>query len=525
MSIVANIVFIAAVGIIAYWWANQGLFSALLHLVCVIVAGAVAFAFWEPLTTGVLLKGGFFDDYAWGVVLIVLFSVSLFIMRVAMDKIAPANVRVPQWASLTFGGAAGAASGVLSVGILIIGIGHIQSSNTLLGGIRGWARDGNKGAQVAQRDRLWVPFHQLTNEFYSFLSVSSLRSGQPMRQYAPDLYKQAVSEFRDSYGKGRGKVSLKPSAATVERLYMAPGTRGDRYFVKMRFTLDAHDYGEQLTLSNSQVRLVGSAAGSQKPAIVHPVAWRQYSGYHRFDDLTHYLSSEPGKESSEPTLEFETPAGFTPRFIVVRGTRYALPTEVLPAPANWATASSDTPEDVAPGGISIQSQIRVSNSIRPVNISTNLLPGTIQQTDNLLTSGEATFPAGRGFVNRTLRVEGIFEPTGTRCVRLDVSRDGPADIFRFRNQAGEGATLALVDSTGSEYTPIGFFYVTSSGTTINLAPTTRIRTIDQVPSLPTSGNHQLELLFYVTTGATITGFRFGDIDVGYCSQLVEPDDG
>ncbi len=40
-----NLLIFAMVGLIGYWWANQGVFSGLLHLLCVVVAGAIAFAF------------------------------------------------------------------------------------------------------------------------------------------------------------------------------------------------------------------------------------------------------------------------------------------------------------------------------------------------------------------------------------------------------------------------------------------------------------------------------------------------
>ena len=61
MFYLSNILIIGFVVLIAYWWANQGVFSALLHLIAVILAGAVALAVWEPLTT-VLLTGNAFDD-------------------------------------------------------------------------------------------------------------------------------------------------------------------------------------------------------------------------------------------------------------------------------------------------------------------------------------------------------------------------------------------------------------------------------------------------------------------------------
>ena len=79
-----NIVVILMVLLIAYWWATQGLFSAILHLVCVVAAATIALALWEPLVVGLLLRGGGFDNYAWGLGLGALFTFSLLIFRVTV---------------------------------------------------------------------------------------------------------------------------------------------------------------------------------------------------------------------------------------------------------------------------------------------------------------------------------------------------------------------------------------------------------------------------------------------------------
>src|SRR4026209_1796579 len=104
METVLNIVIIALVLLITYWWANQGFFSSILHLLCTIVAGAIALAFWELVTTKFLLRGSNFDDYAWGVSLISLFVLTLAVLRVATNKLAPNNVQLPHWANLVGGG-------------------------------------------------------------------------------------------------------------------------------------------------------------------------------------------------------------------------------------------------------------------------------------------------------------------------------------------------------------------------------------------------------------------------------------
>ncbi|MBC8522675.1 CvpA family protein [PVC group bacterium] len=132
MIIIFNILLIGMAALIAYWWATQGLLSAVLHLVCVIAAGTLAFAFWEPLANA-MMSGGKFDNYAWGFSLISVFTVSLLILRIASDKIAFGNTKFPEWANLTFGGIAGLCSGVLTVGVCVIGIGFIQSTTAIMG--------------------------------------------------------------------------------------------------------------------------------------------------------------------------------------------------------------------------------------------------------------------------------------------------------------------------------------------------------------------------------------------------------
>ncbi|MBT8485804.1 MAG: CvpA family protein [Phycisphaerales bacterium] len=519
MFIAFNIILIGLALFIAYWWANQGVFSAILHLACVVVAGAIAFAFWEPLTM-VVLKGGGFDDYAWGVSLILLFAVSLFILRLGLDRLAPANVQVPHWANLAFGGVVGLAAGVLTVGMFVIGAGHVQSTNSMMG-FRGYGRSA-RDSSVTELNKMWVPFHEITGNFYSWLSVTSLASGQPLRHYNPAVHQQATL-LRDTFFKGRGKLSLAPSAASIERLYYAEKNGAPYYYVRVNFGLEAQDFGEQLTLSSSQVRLIGAASGTEEPEVVMPTGFFQYSGYHRYDNISHYLSSEPGKEDATPEIEFRVPPGFQPRFIQIRGTRFPLPREAQPAPA-YLVAAGARPDSAAsvvlPGGQNIQSAIRIDNDIRPISVSTNRMPSGIQENERYLTSGTARFDRGRGFAPGSLRIQGIFEPSGTKLVRVNVSRGGPADIFRFADQAEDDATIALVDARGSEYSPIGYFYIHSDGIDVKLEPTRRLRTLDEIPLLPTSGSHDMELLFYVTQGVTVTGLRYGDIDVGHCDLVV-----
>lgn len=523
MLVVFNIILIALVGLIAYWWANQGVFSALLHLLCVIVAGTIAFAFWEPFTTSVLLKGKF-QPYAWGVGLVLLFGVSMVVLRVILDRLAPANVRTPQWANLTFGGLAGLASGVLTIGIFLIGAGHVQSIDKIMG-FRGAYFTGRPG-EIASSQKLWVPFHSITSQFYSTVSVGSMRplGNTPMKQYAPRLDEQ-LSLVRNNYSGGRGQISLVPDQAEVKALYEEDAGGTTRYYVEVEFKEGARDFNEQLTISAAQLRLIGVPTSTHAEApVLYPSTYRQFSGVHRFDHMTHYVVSQPGAQSASPVIGFDAPADFVPRFVQIKGTRYALPAP-SPLPPFLATmfASARTggaSTEVAPPGGSIDDAIIVSNSIRPISVSKNMVPAGMSLTGDFLSDGTGEFTRGRTSGSRALRVKGIYEPDGTRCVQVDISRGSSADLFRFDQQVTETDEIKLIDNRGTEYLAIGYMYASPDGTIIKLVPSQLIHSLADLPVIPTSGNHNVKLLFYVTEGVTVTGLRIGNIGVGTASVLI-----
>ena len=176
---------------------------------------------------------------------------------------------------------------------------------------------------------LWLPVHKLTSDFYEMLSRGSLYpyfNNTPLAEYNPELYKQA-SLVRDSYEHGRGKLSLLPDAASVEAVQR--DEQSNRHAVTMNFEALSRDFGQQLTLSRSQIRLITKPSGGDV-LVIHPDAWTQETQNDgrkrfRFDDITHYITSVPGREAATATIEFPVPVGREARFIQVRGTRYALP--------------------------------------------------------------------------------------------------------------------------------------------------------------------------------------------------------
>ncbi len=512
---IVNIVCILMVLLIGYWWANQGLFSAIIHLLCVITAGAVALAVWEPLTVGLLLKGSFFDNYAWAFALLVPFVVVLAILRVVTNTLVPGNLDVPGWANFGLGFPVGLASGVLTVGLLVIGLGFVQSQRSLMGFV-GYGRD--QGGKVKKLDGMWLPVHTLTNDFYGLLSVGSLRSAYPMRQYYPELDRQAAALVRDSWRSGRGQIAMRPSEASVQQAWVCP----NRCVVKVRFGRGSRDYGQQLTLSASQARLVAAVSGSAKPYVAHPRRWSQPVKdrgdlIFDFDDGSHYVTTIPGREASDILLEFPWEEGLIPRFVQIKGARIDIRqvtqladcNEVMAGGGGGSVATIDEAQLALAPAIR-QGELRVANDIRPVMTSTNVLPSTMKQQDKLLIEGIALFTRDRQQYSRTLRIQGFYAPAHTRVVQLDVGRRNAANIYgSVRDHVGAKAVPLLVDRQGNTYTAVGYVYEGRDGTEIRLDPT-RGLTLDVIPSLPTSGSQKMRLIFHVTTGATIAGFQLDD---------------
>ncbi len=530
MILVLNILVIGIVALIAYWWANQGVLSSILHLVCVIAAGTIALAAWEPITFA-MLNGGAFDNFAWGTTLIGTFALTLLILRFICDRLAPANVELPQWANLLFGGIAGSGSGVLTVGICLIGAGFIQSDSEIMGW-RGWGRDNTNRAVVGQVGApLWLPVTTLTDQAFAYLSVGTLRpdfSGTPLRDYNPRLDELSCL-VRDTYDGGKGQISLVPAAATVTKVI-----QDEAGFVicQIKFKAAAMDFGGQLSLSSAQVRLVGWPSGGGGPTTVFPAGWQQPlaegSGLFLFDDISHYASSVPGRKDADLTLAFEVPDGFRPRFLQVRGTRLDLPTpEMATVPEYFVRlmrGADVTPEEILasrpPMGYPLDNAIDVSSRIRKLSISSNGLSGSMEHRNNFLVAGSLLTNWTEQNVSPGLRIKGILSDEGTEIVQIKVSRGEAASIFELLPAVGPNAEIVLLDAKGNRYWPMGYFIDEGARIRIELSPGRPIRTIGELPPLPTSGAKKMTLLFQVTEGEVLRELRLGDVTIGTMDMAV-----
>jgi len=536
MLVVLNLLVIGLVLLLAYWWGSQGLFSSLLHLVATICAGAVAISVWEPFAIFILERtdNQILEGLAWGLALLLPFVLCLFGFRFALDKLAPANLNFPHWADLSVGGVLGFASGTITVGLSLIAFGFVQSKDDLMG-YHGYQRSRQDG-QVALINGLWYPAHRYTGDFFELVSTTSFASSTPLAQYSPEISKQWTL-FRDTHDGGAGASFMDPDGMTVRGFSRDPDDP-TRLFVEVTFNSTGFDFGRQLTLTAAQVRLIEAPTSRTEKAIaIHPVAWYQehderaqrgFNNYHEFDSISNLLSSEPGKSQLSAVFEFDAPTDFVvdnarrPAMIQVKGVRYTLPAI---QPASGALIRQMQPlnqREIFVAGGNIDPLVNVTNAIRGLNASRNLLPAGIRVDDEyFITGGRGVFPPNRNqIISRELRIRGIAELEGEAVVQVEMTRGTDADVFALVDQ-GEvkiDDRLVLTDDRGNTYTPIGYYLRSPDGIEVDVRPAERMPRVDQFPRTTLGGVEQLHVLFRVTEGVQLTGIKAGDVLIGTISK-------
>lgn len=533
MSIILNIIVVALVLLIAYWWMDQGFFSALLHLAAVIVAGALALAFWEPLAISVLLSGGGFDSYAMGLSLGGLFAIILLILRATSDSVIRSNIMIPTTPDKLLGATMGLCAGILTIGFTLSAIGLMQGPHEMMG-YKGFARQrGQAGIMAATGPALWVPVDKWTTDFYEWLSISTMHpdiGGAPLKHYYPELYKMP-SLLRDNFNGGEGQVSMPSDAVDVTQLRKIDGS--NFWVVNTNFKSNARDFGRQLVLSSSQIRLVGEPDGTKKPSIIYPIMWLQPTPQSdqpwsfNFDDPTNYATSIPGRDEAQMGFIFEAPDGFKPNYMQVRGTRFDLPaSSTVAAAAASAMLAGTSAKDMRQLGQPIDAVVEISDKVARFRANVNRIPGSMSLTENnRFESGFLRLPRrSETKTSRALQASRFAAPPGTQIVQVTISTSSPAWLGgQVQERVTPADEISLLDSMGHKYHPIGYYFLFGNEIEIKLDPQYGLRTVPELPQLSMSQPDQiLTLVFQVTGGVKLTSLRVGHTLVGSMDVEVPP---
>lgn len=556
-----NIVIVGLIGLIAYWWANQGFLSGLLHLVCVITAGAMALAWWEPITVDYLLSKSWWSGLMPGAAMLLTFIVTLVILRLAADKLAFANTRLPRPIDMVGGGVLGAASGVLTVGLLMLGVGFIDQPQAILG-YTGWTRN-QEGLVAAPEQRLWLPVDAWVVRFYETLSVGVLHpdlGGRPLADWNPYLDRQA-SLMRDRKSNkdntSFAQMVQPPDSVDIADPLTAvlPDGQQKVMMVPMHFEAAGMDFGNRLALSSSQLRLIGGSRGQTE--VIHPSFWGQLvkksvegisekqkvPGFFEFESDVAYIT-EPDERKADIRLLFLIPDDFEARFLQVRGTRFNLKTPV--DEPDWgqfcirANIPVETEGRVDPWGGDISPLVamrgRLPRGSRP---SQGDLKGDVtidEEYGRIVRANAVRYPSksrGRG----KLGVKGyavlIQDPSITEKQKLIPDPDrgivkiavGPttnANILAVSRYIGGDGDIVLYDTDGSQYAPRGFELKDTNTTTLTFdMPIRRWSDLSHRPRF--SSQDTFALIFVLPVGVSLDRLELGDEVVGlFENVVVEP---
>lgn len=528
---IASILIGLLVLLIVYWWASAGAWSAFLHMLCVVIAGALAFALWEPVAYLMVPTG--FSDYALGTSLLGLFTILLVVLRLAVDRLVPANLQFPRAASFLVGGTFGLVSGVLTMGIFVIGCGFLQSS-ARVGDVEGWLRrsDVPKAPTIGNDGAPLMKLVQITTNFYGFLSWGSFTpwlGGGTLRTHHPDLARAALSLHRDSFNGGTGRTGIDPRAVSGLQVFDAgqaaldPGvgaTTQPTIAVQFKVNQDGFDgNGQQFVLAASQAYLVGEGANG-RATYAYPLAWKQSteSGEERmffYNSPTNYATSVPGAGEASFTLLFPKNDlnGQKPRYVSLKGVRF--PIQAIKSGGDALAVGGARPQEVKEdtGITALSSGIELPDPTwsLPNVLNSNDKGGLTLDGENYILSGEQRFDRKpSASVGEDLRIRGFKPAEGTRVVRVDCSAtDGGVRLWPEVNEwvreagaAAQDGRIALVDSKGVKYYAVGYAEDDGMYLMIKSSGGSAFRLRD-VPIQTLGSNKKLLLYFRVPINTTL----------------------
>jgi hypothetical protein len=551
---IANLLIIAFLIAMAYWWGLQGLFSAFLHLLLVIVAMSIAAALWEPLVLNFLIHR--MPAYAWSLGLIGPFVLALIAMRSIMDFVVKANMHFPPMINMIGGGFLGFIAAMFIAGFTVIGLGFLPVGIDLAG-YQPLAIEGNGTISQNGKRNLWIPVDRQAAALLRMLSGGSFTAGHPMREYKPDLAMQAAL-YRMRYDANASLVATPPSVS-LDKVVVAPtpvkeltagvaqalqplgvARPGQRLVViDTVWTATAGVYDSAtLYLPPTQIRLMTSVTGPTGVAqfdLHAPVGFatliNPQTGTRHFQAVADGTTSAYGQTQKDNLAwAFLIDADQEPHTLFVRQLRLPMPDAILRSGEQVAAILGVTPQAQAdPTAVAANPNPDTTGQIGPrEGPLTNVqpvqaavakdIPGILSKNQanslkcegNGIVSGTAESQIYVGSLAGNLRIDSIWCPSHQRILRVQLDRDQAQSLL--------GATRALaasiggpqvVDSRGQTWLPIGFLWNRNGTLNIRIDRDNPIRSARDLPTADMAPGNTLFLYFVLSPGVTVTEFNIG----------------
>lgn len=354
---------ILMLALLAFIWANRGFYSALIHMICVIAAGAIAFGLWEPIGYALLdaspQRGAMsaLGGVAWGLALIVPFAVSLALLRLAVDAILGSNIIVSNIVNYIGASICGLVAATIAVGIFAISISNFRAvpSMASIAPIQSSAV-----GSMTRQEKLIVPFDTMVAGLYGMMSERSLETATPLAKWHPDAGESGYT-LRQSY-EGKARNTIKPkdfdvvgrvtitapkfsdllkdaldsTTQTVEDVSgnkFPEDTRIEAF--ALRFSSTGGESSGKVVVGNGQYRLIAeNDAGDRITLFPFAVSSQAdgaspVAGRWRFNTKDTFISSVGGASEAFFLFEFPMPSGYQPIAMFVRGVRVKIDSSIM----------------------------------------------------------------------------------------------------------------------------------------------------------------------------------------------------
>ncbi len=569
---VLSLIAIALAAGIAYAWVVRGFFSAFLHMICVIIAGAFAFAFWEMAALAILnnAPGGFFGfagDAAWGIGLIAPFIVSLGVLRFIVDSLVKSNAQVEDAFNYIGGGVCGLVSGVISAGIFVNAVSFMRVPAEFFG--HQPVTYGSAGNFQATSNLL-VPVDRLTASFYGHLSENVLAVPDPLARYYPDLAVAAGAQ-RMSDGGGDNRNSVSPDALSLTGAFTVAKQSGSGASVLGDFNnpgvqqvagLDGNpvptpyvvgyvvSFGSgtreqfgQIVVSKGQSRLVTENETTGERLTSFPIAISSQAragedvfGRYRYDTDGTHIASVGGAAEAPMAIEFAVPRGHEPVALYVKNVRLNITgietRDYADAGArdldiqtgnllggsraqNLDTSNAavvQTPNQGQPAGLVMGTRLP-----RQYGLQEGQTRGVTINEDNQIDGGQQAYALSEVGVRveRALAVNEFAVTSDTTILQVTMSGDPsqiPSSVFGPAAVAIDNSQApTLVDTSGRVYPAIGYLYTDRDKAEIRYTPSQPMRAMNEGPGLSsTRDDQEMILLFRVSLGVEIEHLAIGE---------------
>jgi hypothetical protein len=549
---IINICILIFLAAMAYFWATWGWFSAMIHLVCTITAAALAVALWEPLVVNYLL--GRMPAFGWGVGLIAPFALLLIIFRTATWALVPGNVQHNSIADQAMGGLCGLLSGILSTGIMVIGL-SLMPLDVSLAGYQPLSLDQSGQVVKTKGSGLWVEVDSMTVRFLEKISGSSFTSGKPIREYQPDLVTQAAL-FRLK-SDPHSSFSLVPESVEVPallgmKLWDVPVDERGQILIgerpknqklvlvdtKWSNTPGTYDSDGALRVHPSQIRLVAAMDGTPEGAIelLAPLAVSVGQPTMKDRQFTMLDKDNVVISGNAQTMRlgwmFLVDEKVKPLSIVMRKARFALPAMTdkddaamieafgMVVPRTVGLDISTPAATTEPPTVGGRSGMAANAAAVSIEVSDRLPRVLSKNASTGFTFDGSTVKSGRGNAPpltpgspASIGADRLACPAHLAMVRVRIAKDQAFSLLgAARASAAMLQPMQLKDHVGQTWMPTAWALRTENdGMEVRYEPDAPIRAVKELPveQLNTPAA-ELYVYFPVQRGVKIVEFQIGN---------------